>query len=194
MASLTGNTVGSTYGGLLKTTDNADVTGTLKTITGGTGTASALQVSTAGIKSTGTLEVTGASTLASATLSTPLPLASGGTASATAVLARNVLNKGETAITDAATIATDCSLGNVFTVTLGGNRALGAPTNLAAGATYIWRFTQDGAGSRTLSFNSVFKFAGGVAPTLTTTAAAVDIVSGVSNGTNIYCSAILDVK
>ena len=55
------------------------------------------------------------------------------------------------ALTDAATIATDASLGNVFTVTLGGNRTLGAPTNPANGQTCIWSITQDGTGSRTLS-------------------------------------------
>ena len=32
-------------------------------------------------------------------------------------------------LTDAATIATDASLGNLFRVTLGGNRTLGNPTN-----------------------------------------------------------------
>lgn len=193
MASLTGNTVSSTYVGLLKTSDNADVTGSLKTITGGTGTSSALQVSTAGVKSTGTLAVDGATTLTGAVtltagLASALPLASGGTSAATAVLARAALNKGTTAITDAATIATDASLGNVFTVTLGGNRTLGAPTNLAAGATYVWIITQDGAGSRTLAYNAVFKWPGGTAPVLTTTAGAIDIISGVSNGTNVYCT------
>jgi hypothetical protein len=125
---------------------------------------------------------------------TDLALADGGTGSSTAVLARAVLNKGETAITDAATIATDASLGNVFTCTLAGNRTLGAPTNVAAGATYIWKFTQDGTGSRTLAYNAVFKSPSGTAPTLTTTAAAIDIISGVSNGTNVYCTAILDVR
>jgi len=107
---------------------------------------------------------------------------------------RTILNRGTTALTDTATIATDASTGNVFTVTLGGNRTLGAPSNLKAGATYIWIITQDGTGSRTLSFNSVFKWPSGTAPTLTTTAAAIDIISGVSNGTNIYCTALLDLR
>jgi len=88
-------------------------------------------------------------------------------------------------LTDEATIATDCDLSNVFQVTLGGNRALGAPTNLKDGATYIWRIIQDGTGSRTLSFNAVFRFPGGSDPTLSTGAAAVDYISGVSDGTNI---------
>ena len=95
-------------------------------------------------------------------------------------------------LSDAATIATDCSLGNVHEVTLTDNRTLGAPTNLKDGATYIWIITQDGTGSRTLAYNAVFKFPGGTAPTLSTAANSVDILSGVSDGTNIYCNMALD--
>jgi hypothetical protein len=80
-------------------------------------------------------------------------------------------------LTDAATIATDLSLGNQFQVTLGGNRTLGAPTNVVAGQSGVIRVVQDGTGSRTLAFNSVFKFPGGTAPTLTTTANAVDLLA-----------------
>jgi|SaaInlStandDraft_2_1057019.scaffolds.fasta_scaffold108180_1 hypothetical protein len=91
-------------------------------------------------------------------------------------------------LSDAATIATDCSAGNVHEVTLTDNRALGAPTNLKNGATYIWIITQDGTGSRTLSYNAVFKFQGGTAPVLSTAGSSVDILTGVSDGTNVYCS------
>lgn len=63
---LTGSSVASTYDALLKITDNGPVGGSLKTVTDGLGNDSALQVSTAGVKSTGTLEVTGASTLTGA--------------------------------------------------------------------------------------------------------------------------------
>lgn len=186
---LTGLQQGSSYAGLLKTTDNLTVDGTIRRVTDGLGADTALGVSTAGIKSYGTLAVDGVTTLNG--LASDLPVADGGTGAGTANLARANINKGSVALTDAATIATDASLGNVFTVTLGGNRTLGAPTNLADGATYIWRITQDGTGSRTLAFASVFKFPGGIDPTLTTTAAAVDIISGVSDGTNIYCAALL---
>lgn len=117
-----------------------------------------------------------------------LPVANGGTNATSANAARVNINQGTAALTDAATIATDASLGNVFTVTLGGNRTLGAPTNLAAGATYIWIITQDGTGSRTLSYNAVFKWPGGAAPTLSTAAGAVDIICGVSDGTNVYAN------
>jgi len=97
-------------------------------------------------------------------------------------------------LTDASTVSTDCNDGYIFTVTLEGNRALGNPSNLAAGATYIWIIKQDGTGSRTLSYGSAFHFAGGTAPTLTTAAAAVDVLSAVSDGTNVLANMLLDVK
>lgn len=55
------------------------------------------------------------------------------------------------ALTDAATIATDASAGDVFSVTLGGNRTLGVPTNPEDGMRKTWRIRQDGTGSRTLA-------------------------------------------
>ena len=105
------------------------------------------------------------------------------------------LNRGTYALSDAATIATDCSQSNVFTVTLGGNRTLGAPTNGTAGSTYIWIITQDGTGSRTLAFNSALKFPGGTDPTLTTTASAVDMISAVTtDGSTFYCTPVLNLS
>ena len=86
------------------------------------------------------------------------------------------------ALTDAATIAVDASLSNVFTVTLGGNRTLGQPTNPTDGQGITIYITQDGTGSRTLAYHADWLFAGGVDPTLTTTAAAVDILSATYNG------------
>jgi hypothetical protein len=98
-------------------------------------------------------------------------------------------------LTDAATIATDLSLGNQFQVTLGGNRTLGAPTNVVAGQSGVIRVVQDGTGSRTLAFNSVFKFPGGTAPTLTTTANAVDLLAyHCESTTRIAVRFIGDVK
>ena len=79
-----------------------------------------------------------------------------------------------TGLTDAATIAVDMSTGINFSVTLGGNRTLGAPSNTKVGQTGAFRVTQDGTGSRTLAYNSVYKFAGGTPCVLTTTAAAHD--------------------
>jgi hypothetical protein len=98
----------------------------------------------------------------------------------------------EHSLVDAANISSDMALGNVKTVTLGGNRTLDNPTNLKAGATYIWIIKQDVTGGRTLAYGSAFKWIGGSAPTLTATANAVDIISGVSDGTNIYVNIAQD--
>lgn len=88
------------------------------------------------------------------------------------------------ALTDGASISTDASLSNIFTVTLAGNRTLANPTNLVAGHVYTWIITQDATGSRTLGFGSFFKFLGAAAPILTTTANAVDIITGIADTTS----------
>ena len=47
---------------------------------------------------------------------------------------------------------------------------------------------QDGTGSRTLSYGTSYDFAGGTAPTLTTTASAVDRIDYVvRTSTSIHC-------
>jgi len=79
------------------------------------------------------------------------------------------------ALTDAATIAVDASLGNYFTVTLGGNRTLGNPSNAIEGMYIVIDVIQDGTGSRTLAYGSAYKFGTSYgSPTLTTTAGATD--------------------
>lgn len=79
-----------------------------------------------------------------------------------------------TTLTDAANIATNLADSNNFTVTLGGNRTLDNPTNIVAGQSGSIFIVQDGTGSRTLAFGAYWDFAGSTAPTLTTTANAVD--------------------
>jgi hypothetical protein len=92
-------------------------------------------------------------------------------------------------LTDAATVAVDMSTGINFTLTLGGNRALGAPSNTKVGQTGTIIIKQDGTGSRTLSFNAVYKFAGGTDPTLSTAASSTDILTYfVESSTIIHCS------
>lgn len=95
-------------------------------------------------------------------------------------------------LTDDTTITWNTSLGQIATVTLGGNRTLANATNLKVG-TYILNVVQDGTGSRTLTFGRGYFFTGNVKPTLTVTAAARDIISGFSDGTNMYCTWINDL-
>lgn len=91
-------------------------------------------------------------------------------------------------LVDGATINTDASLSNVFTVTLGGNRTLANPTNLVAGQVLIYHINQDGAGNRTLSYGSLFKKPAGQTLTLSTAANAKDTLTCVYDGTILRCT------
>lgn len=90
------------------------------------------------------------------------------------------------ALTDAATIAWDTTTGQVATFTfVSSNRTMGAPSSLVSGAFYALAVIQN-AGSNTLTWNSVFKWANGTAPTLSTAASAKDYFVFRSDGTNLY--------
>jgi len=104
-------------------------------------------------------------------------------------------NFNATTLTDGATINWDASANQVTSVTLGGNRTFAAPTNMVDGGAYVLIVVQDGTGSRTITWNSVFKWVGGTAPTLTTANGSRDQFVFVSNGTNMYeIGRALDVK
>jgi hypothetical protein len=90
-------------------------------------------------------------------------------------------------LTDGATVSWDSSLGRIGALTLAGNRTMALPTNRVAD-TYILYVTQDATGSRTLTWNSGFKWAGGAPPILSTTPNAKDVFSFICDGTNFYGS------
>jgi len=94
-------------------------------------------------------------------------------------------NFNATTLTDGANISWDLSQNQVASVTLAGNRTLSNPTNQVDGAVYILIVKQDATGGRTLAFSSNYKFAGGSAPSLTTTASKADVLTFVSDGTNM---------
>lgn len=79
-------------------------------------------------------------------------------------------------LTDQATIATDCATGRNFTVTINDNRTMGAPTNVKVGMVYTYEIVQGTGGSRTITWNSVFKFGDGTA-TLSASEGDKDLVS-----------------
>ena len=76
--------------------------------------------------------------------------------------------------TDGATVTFDLNDSNTHRVTLGGNRTL-AITNVSYGQKFTTRLTQDGTGSRTVTWFNNIHWAGGTAPTLTTTAHQTDV-------------------
>jgi hypothetical protein len=130
---LTGSTVASTYTGLLKTADNATLTGVLRTLSDGSGNDSALQVSTTALNSTGdfsvatsrftvasasgntavagTLNVTGATSLSSLTTSGNATI--GGTLGITGGLTI----PGTLSVTGASTLTGAVGMGSTLNVT-----------------------------------------------------------------------------
>mgnify|MGYP003681053654 FL=1 len=85
--------------------------------------------------------------------------------------------------------------GNTFVVTLAGNRTLGLPSPVTPGQSGMIYVYQDGTGSRTLAYVSTWCFAGGTAPTLTTTASAVDLLAySVRTSTAIDANLVADLK
>jgi hypothetical protein len=89
-------------------------------------------------------------------------------------------------LTDQATISWDVDDGHMAKVTLGGNRTLGALSNLTAGFTGVLYVIQDGTGGRTLAFNAAYNFVAGAAPTVSSGASEYDILYMTCwDGTNV---------
>mgnify|MGYP001305753994 CR=1 FL=1 len=87
--------------------------------------------------------------------------------------------------TDGTTITFDMDESNLHTVVLGGSRTL-ALSNTDAGQRFIIRLEQDGTGSRTVTWFSTIKWAGGSAPTLTTTASKTDVFGFICTSAGNY--------
>jgi len=77
-------------------------------------------------------------------------------------------------LVDAATVDVPADVANNFRLLLEGNRMLGNPSGMRDGQRLTFRITQDTTGGRTLVYGSKYKFAGGVAPTLSTAGDAQD--------------------
>jgi len=85
---------------------------------------------------------------------------------------------------DAPTISANASLGSNFYITLTANIAMNAPINPSDWQVIRFYITQDAVGSRTLSWDSIFRFSTDIpAPTLTTTPEFSDYVEFMYNPT-----------
>jgi len=118
----------------------AAASGSVSSVTAGDAT-----IAIGGTASDPTVMVAGATLAALAPLSSP-------TFTGTATFAKTVSTP--VALTDAATIAVDASLGNLFVVTLGGNRTMGVPSTPSDGQQVLFEIIQDGTGSRTVTWSS----------------------------------------
>lgn len=125
----------------------------------------------------------------------PITIDGSGAISGTRMAVANGVIGNVTTLTYGATLTLDMSAGNNYAVTLTGNATLANPTNLVAGQSGVITITQDGTGSRTLAYGSYWDFSNGTAPTLTTTAGAVDVLAYyVISTTQIAARLISDVK
>jgi hypothetical protein len=98
-----------------------------------------------------------------------------------------------TTLTSGATVTPDFADSNNYTLTLDQNLTIANPTNLTAGQSGSIFLVQDATGSRTAAWGTYWDFAGGTAPTLTTTAAAVDRIDYVvRSSTSIHAVATLN--
>lgn len=94
--------------------------------------------------------------------------------SAAATLTGKRITERVVAMTDGATITPAGDTTDLGTVTIAGNRTIAAPSGTPTDDQVLaLRITQDGTGSRTLTWNAVYSFPGG-APVLKTAAAGVD--------------------
>ena len=81
-------------------------------------------------------------------------------------------------------ITLDLTNGTVQIITLTGTATITMPT-ATSGKSFVMLLKQDGTGSRTVTWSTV-KWAGGTAPTITSTASKQDILSFFADGTNWY--------
>jgi hypothetical protein len=77
-------------------------------------------------------------------------------------------------LTDGTSVSISFQNGQNFSLTLAGNRTLESPNNAVPGQVGSIFLVQDGSGSRTLSYGANWEFPAASAPTLSTSAAAVD--------------------
>ena len=100
-----------------------------------------------------------------------------------------------TALIDQANISIDFNASNLFSVTLAGNRTLDNPTNVVPGQSGCIFISQDSLGSKTLAYGSFYKFAGGIAPVLSTGGSKIDVLSYVvRTSSSIVCSLLSDIS
>lgn len=176
-------TNGLKLGGTLVTSSAAELN-FLAGITPGTGTASKALVLDSGtdLSFTGNLTTTNSITTTSTVESLSAKAAN------TAILISNGTKTTASTYTPeaAATATLDVSNSNIQSITMPAGNITIAISNEAAGQIFLVEITQDGIGSRTVTWFSTIKWAGGSAPTLTTAANKRDTIGFRVTGTDTY--------
>jgi len=95
----------------------------------------------------------------------------------------------ETSPVSGTSVSIDWYDSNVKRITLSGTTTFNNPSHLKDGATYILIIHQPAGANHTASFGTAFKWSGSTPPTITATNGATDILTFVSDGTNLYGTA-----
>lgn len=124
----------------------------------------------------------GGSVLTSVTTSSALAASKGAAVRQATTVEQSAVAPAVVALTDAATIAVDASLGNDFRVTMAASRAMGNPSNAVNGQQIIFQITQGSGGSGAITWGSGYEFSAGLPqPTLSTTAGQTDLLGFIYN-------------
>ena len=91
----------------------------------------------------------------------------------------------------AATATLDLGLGNDHRITMPAGNITIAVSNASVGQKFLVSITQDSVGSRTVTWFSTLKWAGGSAPTLTTTANKRDTLGFIVTGAGTYDAVVV---
>ena len=86
----------------------------------------------------------------------------------------------------AGTATLDLSKGNIHHITMPAGNITIALSNATTGQVFLVRILQDSGGSRTVTWFTTIKWAGGSAPTLTTTASKADTLGFEVTGSGTY--------
>lgn len=165
-------------------TDDTNVTATISSqnITlGWTGTLSSARLNANVVQTvTNDTNVTGAISSQNLTLGWTgnLAVSRGGTGSSV-----GVLPGGSVTLSDAATVALDASLGNLFTLSAAGNRTISAPSNPSTGQKIVIRHFASGA-ARTLTLSTAssgFRFGTDITGLTVTSASLSDYIGCIYN-------------
>ena len=170
-------------GSIIVMTDGTTVTDAVDTTALGLGTASTLNFGTSvnELIPVSSADARYVAVSTDSTITSAKTFTSATTFSAITTFTSTVVGNGAQAYSSPVSVAVvtsavslDFATGNNFTTILNGNVSIANPVNPQPGQSGIIYVLQDGAGSRTMSFNANWKFEGGTAPTLSTAASAVD--------------------
>ena len=191
-------------GSIIVMTDGTTVTDAVDTTALGLGTASTLNFGTSvnELIPVSSADVRYVAVSTDSTITSAKTFTSATTFSAITTFTSTVVGTGSQAYSSPVSVAVvtsavslDFATGNNFTTILNGNVSIANPVNPQPGQSGIIYVLQDGAGSRTMSFNANWKFEGGTAPTLSTAADARDaLIYNVVSATDISTFPVLNIS